>query len=537
MTMSTKPPSSSTLGAAWDSMLRVVAPQTAARNLAAREFMATMDGLGFGYDAGGPVAQGRRRMSSVPRDADGDMLSQLGSLRSQCRDLARNNPIASGAINTNVDRIVGTGLALQPEPQREVLGWSEDQAGEFKKIVSREFALYSDSMECDQTHAGNFYDRQGVVLRSTLESGDCFTLLPDGDRTATMPYRLRLQVLEADRVGNPGGMFDTATVAGGIRRNAAGAPDAFYLYDRHPGSVLMRGASRWSGQWVERMGPSGRRRMLHHIRPLRPEQSRGVPYLAPIIGLVQQLGRYTHAEVQAAVVSAFFTVFITTEGGNVAPIFNGQQAAAVGQSDDLALGAGAIVGLSPNEKVEIANPNRPNTAFDGFVAAVIKQIGVALSLPQELLMKQFQSSYSASKAALLDAWVYFRTMRTWLSRSLCQPVYETWMAEAVATGRIAAPGFFTNPLVRWAYTRANWFGDSMGSINPKDEVAAYADAIDARLMTRERAEWELFGTPWDSTFEQKVREHEMLKGKGMLPAAKPGAPAPTNTPQPTPVNP
>ena len=36
----------------------------------------------------------------------------------------------------------------------------------------------------------------------------------------------------------------------------------------------------------------------------------------------------------------------------------------------------------------------------------------------------------------------------------------------------------------------------MGSINPKDEVAAYASAIDARLMTRERAEWELFGTDW-----------------------------------------
>ena len=141
-------------------------------------------------------------------------------------------------------------------------------------------------------------------------------------------------------------------------------------------------------------------------------------------------------------------------------------------------------------------------------------------------MKSYDASYSAARAALLDAWMWFRSQRTWLSRTFCQPVFETWMAEAVATNRISAPGFFADPLLRWAYTRATWHGDSQGSINPKDEVAAYTAAIEQRLMTRERAEWELFGTDWYSSLDGKEREQELLVEKNLLPVPKAGAAAP-----------
>ena len=162
---------------------------------------------------------------------------------------------------------------------------------------------------------------------------------------------------------------------------------------------------------------------------------------------------------------------------------------------------------------------------------------MALGIPFELLVKQFNASYSASKAALLDAWVYFRNVRQWLALSFCQPVYETWLAEAVAIGRIKAPGFFSDPLMRWAYTRAAWPGDSMGSINPKDEVAAYVAAIDARLMTRERAEWELWGTDFNETFDQKQGEQERLRAAALLPIPKAGAAAPQSAPATEPQEP
>ena len=71
----------------------------------------------------------------------------------------------------------------------------------------------------------------------------------------------------------------------------------------------------------------------------------------------------------------------------------------------------------------------------------------ALEIPADLLLKKFNASYSASRAALLEAWKAFKMRREWLADDFCRPLYEVWMSEAVARGRIYAPGFFTNPAI------------------------------------------------------------------------------------------
>lgn len=510
-------------------------PQRVASRVKARaqvnafEASASLPGAGGGTSGNGA---GGRWWNPFARDARSDTLPHLRSQRGASRELARTNPIAAGAINTSVDRIIGTGLAFVATPARNILGWSADQAEEWKAIAQAEFSLWADDPQaCDFTGEQNFFQAQGTVVRGAKESGDIFTLLPIAQRTRMQPYALRFQLIEADRIGNPGNQIDTDDMAGGIRFGEGGRPLAAHIYDRHPGAGhAPKAGSLYAGQWVDFTGPSGRRRLLHHYKKLRPGQPRGVPYLAPVIDLLKQIGRFTEAEVNAAVLNAFFTMIIETEGGNVAPVYGADGSTATGSgpapADDIALGMGAVIGLAKGEKASFADPKRPNPNAEGFIHALIGLIGMGLGIPREVLLKQFNSSYSASKAALLDAWVHFRSERFWAGLSFCQPIVETWMAEAVYIGRIKAPGFFSDPLLRWAYTRAAWPGDSMGSINPKDEVAAYTAAIDARLMTRERAEWELGGTDWNATFDQKLAEHQRLEKNGLLPVPKAGAAAP-----------
>lgn len=480
-------------------------------------------------DSNEAVIRSSRWWTPRARDARADTLSKLPLQRAASRELARTSPIAVGAINTNIDRVVGTGLALVAQPVLTVLGWSPERAAAWRAKVHQEFSLWADSTDCDLEGSLNFYQLQALVLRSTLESGDCFSNLPDAERTAMQPYALRIQVLEADRIGNPLGAMDTATMAGGIKLNAHGAPEAYFIYDQHPGSLAGIKGGAYKGEWVERLGArSRRRRVLHHFRKLRPGSVRGTPYLAPIIDCIKQISRYTEAEIMAAVITSYMTVFIETPTATPSAVFDGEEANTGGSDagEEIGLGQGTVIGLAPGEKPHMVNPGRPNPNFEPFILAVIKQMGMALGLPYELLVKQFNASYSASKAALLDAWVYFRNVRYWLSQSFNQPVFETWMTEAVAIGRIEAPGFFADPLMRWAYTRAAWPGDSMGSINPKEEVAAYVAAIEARLMTRERAEWELWGSSWEDTYHQKKSEEDRMRADGILPVPKAGAAAP-----------
>jgi capsid protein len=219
----------------------------------------------------------------------------------------------------------------------------------------------------------------------------------------------------------------------------------------------------------------------------------------------------------AAVISGMFTVFITNETGETDlgdTVATTGSSTETGKGTDYKLGPGMIVGLAENEKIETANPGRPNTAYDPFVNSIFKQIGVGLGIPYEVLMKSFNSSYSAARASLLAAWRFFKHRRKWLADSFCQVVYEIWMYEAVALGRIQAPGFFTDPLIRKAYLGVEWVGPSQGQIDPVKEVDAADRRVKLGISTVQRETSEYSGEDFDMNKAQIRREREFFKSIG-----------------------
>ena len=407
---------------------------------------------GTGSDGAGLSPMNGRWFVS-PRSADADIVRGLKRQRAESRELRRLNPIAAGAIDTNINRVVGTGLQPVPEPDAKVLGWSEDRLAEWKEQVTREFSLWADSKECTLDGQQTFYERQGLVLGSRMDSGDCFTILPDGSPSATQPYKLRLQLIEADRCANPMGEITGADIVEGVRLRG-GAPSAYYILDQHPGGTAINSKASFGGQWYEAIGSSGRRRILHHFRPIRPEQTRGIPYLAPVIQAIKELGRYTEAEISAAVVSAFYTVFIEQDGVSApAPVYGADPAAVNTGSNEtippsgqeVEMGPAAVIGLAKGEKATMANPNRPNTAFEPFVNGILTLIGMGLGLPRDLLLKRFESSYSASRAALLDAWQHFRTGARLVLSFVSRSMRRGWPRRRMAASARRAS---SHPLVR-----------------------------------------------------------------------------------------
>ena len=125
-------------------------------------------------------------------------------------------------------------------------------------------------------------------------------------------------------------------------------------------------------------------------------------------------------------------------------------------------------------------------------------------------MLEFTASYSASRGALLQAWKAFRMRRSWFSKDFCQPVYELWFAEAVSKGRINAPGFFNNPILRKAYTRCTWNGPAAGQLDPVKEAQGASLRIGAGLSTRERECIEINGSDFDENAEQLIIEQRKM---------------------------
>ena len=218
----------------------------------------------------------------------------------------------------------------------------------------------------------------------------------------------------------------------------------------------------------------------------------------------------------AAVVAGMFTVFIKSNSPQT-PLGQMFDPAMRIDPDPNAygLGNGAIVALEEGEEVQIANPGRPNTAFDGFVVSISRQIGAALEIPYELLVKNFTASYSASRASLLEAWKMFRMRREWLISSFCQPVYEEWLTEAVLKGRIKAPGFFDDPAIRAAWSGAEWYGDAQGQLDPLKEANAAKVRVDEGFSTREREAAELTGMKYETINAVRTREENMRREGGL----------------------
>lgn len=465
-------------------------------------------------------------MSGSPRE---DIDYNNYTLRQRGRMLYMSAPIATSAIKTNRTNTIGMGLKLNPRIDRDILGLTAEQAEAWEKKTKAEFALWANKKRnCDITSINNFYEMQQLCFVSWLTSGDVLILKKDKE-IKNCPYSLKLMVVEADRCSTPEHSYtfgfnltdgenpnNKNRIFDGVEIDSDGAVVAYHIRNTYPYEVKAE-TTQW--QRVEAYGEkTGLPNVIHLMNAERPDQYRGVTYLAPVIEYLLQIRRYTESELTAALVESFFTAFIKTDSGDPTEMpFNEVGDGQPGEDsmsydpNEYELGPGTINVMNPGEDVTFADPKRPANGFDGFVKTISKQVGSALEIPYDLLLKEFNASYSASRAALLEAWKSFRMYRNWFANDFCQPVYELWMHEAVARGRIDAPGFWNDPLIKEAWLKAEWIGPSQGQLDPVKEVNAEILAVANGFTTNEDAAIRLNGSDWNSNVEKLAREKNKMQ--------------------------
>ena len=486
----------------------------------------TSGNKGYGQAGASHVKRALKGFTAQSGSPQEDIDLNNYTLRQRGRILYMSQPIAASAIKTNRTNVIGLGLQLNPKINREFLGLDSKQAEEWQQRVKMEFSIWADKKEaCDATGMNNFYSMQQLALISWLVSGDVFVLRKERKTSKNAPYKLRLHIVEADRCSTPyektefqlnmtTGKADNGNrIYDGVEVGKDGAVEAYYFRNTYPYEMTAE-ETKWVR--VKAYGEkTGLPNVLHVMNSERPEQYRGVTYLAQIIEPLLQLKRYTASELVAAVVQSLLTAFVTTDA-NTDITGNPLSTAKEGDQErydpsEYAMGPGNVLMLNPGENVTFSKPTQPNTGFDVFTKAVCTQIGAALEIPRDLLMKEFGASYSASRAALLEAWKSFKMYRVWFVDDFCDPVYEMWLSEAVATGRISAPGFFADPLIRKAWLGCEWIGPSQGQLDPVKEVKAEIMAVQHGFTTHEDATMRLNGGDWNNNMDQLAREYEKLR--------------------------
>lgn len=481
-----------------------------------------------GYSHGGASRRRTwaREWDSESGSAKRDIEENRKLLRERSRDLFMSAPLATGAVKSSRTSCIGPGLMPKPKIDYEFLGITQEEANRIQRLIKKEFAIWAESTLCDNNDLNNFYGLQQVVFSDWLNNGEEFVLIKYGKPLKYMPYQLRLCLIEADRVcteGNYDGGYDGYdkkakngnTIINGVETDEAGKVVAYHIASRFPGEYGS-GSLKWAR--VEKRGAkTGNPNILHIFNAERAGQYRGVPFLAPVIQAIKQLTRYTEAEIMAAIINSMFSIFIQTENGEGITDFKGVDGEEDGtgegvEDDELEFGYGTINFLKTGETVKAVESTHPSSGYDVFAFTMATHIGAALEIAPEVLLKKFTNNFSASRGALNETWKAFRMRRKWFVNDFCQEVYVLWFNEAVSTGRLKAPGYFNNPLVKKAYTNTTWNGPAQGHLNPLQEASAAAKRIEEGLSTHEDECVAMNGSDFDDNIRALENENAMLAG-------------------------
>lgn len=477
------------------------------------------------------VRKNLKGFTSVSGSPNEDINYNLQTLRERSRMLCMSGGLSLSVLKTMRTNTIGFGLVLKSRIDKAVLGLNEEDAIKWQNITEREFALWAENKNhCDAVGLNDFYKIQDLVFYSSLMNGDCPIVIQHDPKTVSkiLPYSLRLNVIEADRLSTPNtygsGVLHSTDgintsngnyIYDGIEVDDKGKIVAYHFCNNYKNEISSHETSKW--QRVLAYGEkTGLPNVIYFQSDVeRPGQYRGLPILAPVIELLLQIRRYTEAELTAAVVESMFTAFIKTDSKvNENPLMD----VATGENDDIILddseyemGPGNIVHLKTNEDVTFGDPKRPAGGFPAFIDAVAIQIGSSLEISKEILMKEFNSSYSASRAALLEFWKVVKMRREWFVSDFCRPIYEIWMYEAIARGRIKAPGFFDNPIIRQAWLGADFIGPSQGMLDPTKEISAEQMMCENGFSTRAESAIRLNGSEFRRNVSELRSENMALK--------------------------
>ena len=462
------------------------------------------------------VYEGARRDPAradwLPRggSADEDLLDDLGMLRQRSRDLDRNDAIASGISSTMVYNVIGHGLCPQSQVDKERIGLDDAAATKFQSDAEKIWERWAPF--ADTGGRMSFWEMQQVIIRQVIMNGEVLFLREMITDEPWRPYNLALNMIEADRLDTPSDKFSDKSIRRGVELGSRGQPIAYWICNTHPGDLTYSKRSPDSKQYVRVpiRSPYGQLNALHLYWIKRPGQTRGEPFLAPVLNKFKDLSDYMEAELIANKIAACFALFIKQNN----PYDTALKATSRTENDKRIeeLYPGLIERLGPGEEVQTVNPTRPGAQFDPFVDKILCFIGASIGLPRELVLKDFgKSNYSNTRAALLEARKMFKCKQLWLSEKFCQPVFNLLIEEAFLRGEVTAPNFYE---YAQDYSRSKWIGPGWGYIDPEKEINAATEAINNNLSTL-ADECAAHGRDWEDVLTQRQREEALRKQLGL----------------------
>lgn len=433
----------------------------------------------------------------------------VDKLRQHVRYMEFQSGFVRGPIARVVNNVVGAGFQFQARIRKtDTLPISDSSAERLNRSIERGWAKWS--KQADQRLIHPFWMHIRQIEGALIRDGEVLIVGRRSEREDRyIPYCQ--QILEVDRLKTPPGETTNPRVRDGVRYDAEGVPEVYYVLKQHPGDSYVAGLRADDYEEIPAFWPNGTRKVLYLYNPIRPEQLRGFSLFGPALKDLQDLDRYREAEIMAALEDACLTGFVKSDAANAWA--SGVTVSSESDEDSYQriheFAPNKWHYLRPGEDVSIHGPQRPNSAFKDFSDNLMLGPANALDIPPEVLTQNWHDlNYSNARTILVQLYLVCRIRQKYLIDYVCDPTHECVMADLVATGKLRGRG--EEPLQFYGerkddYLAHAWIPPGWQWVDPQKEAGGAIQELEAGIESLSRI-WARKGEDWDEMMEIQARE-------------------------------
>jgi lambda family phage portal protein len=436
--------------------------------------------------------------------ADTEIYSALVTLRNRSRELARNDGYVSRYLKMLVTNVVGEhGIRVSMKARND--DGSLDNIG--NNIIEEEFRKWSRLGSCTSDGKLSFLDAQKLFVETLARDGEVLVRhINDKDND----YGYSMQFLEADHLDEQLNKKNTnkTSIRMGVEVNEFNKPINYHLWTKHPNENQIYFQDPKKKYIVV---PA--KEMIHAYIQNRPEQTRGVPFTAPVMTSIKMLNGYLEAELVAARVGASKMGFFVGSGdedyvgedfeNTYNPVMNAE--------------AGSFEQLPNGTSVETFDPNHPATAFGDFQKSVLREIASGLNVSYVELANNLEGvNYSSIRQGTIADRDNYRIMQKFLVEHFIEPVFRKWLNMAMTTKKVNLPFSKFDKFaqaVRFIPRSYEW-------VDPLKEANASINLLQNGLVTLQDIQ-KKYGRDVEELYEELDKENELSKNYNVEYATQP----------------
>ena len=515
---------------------------------ASNETQEPMASVGSAYDGADRMNLELARWTPPLLSADGEILGSKETLDARGRDMVRNDPLISSAVDLYRNGVVGTKMILNAKPNGKALGLTDDAVDAIQEEVEALFEVYAYSERCyvDAAQRMNLTDIVRLAVGGSVFSGEflgTFEYFPD------RVFRTAVQIVDPDRLSNPDYAMDSDALRGGVEKDRYGAPIAYHIRTSHPGDYFGMGSASPKWKRVSARTRWGRTLVLHVFEAMRADQSRGVAKMVAALRQMKMTAKFSDVALQNAVIQALVVATLESDlnpveayrllGGDDTgtgnPGFLGEvndaylnEALSFMNAGQTAKMNGAMIPYLPLGTKLNAKALGDGSLGTAFETSLIRKIAAGLGVSHEELSKNLsETSFAGVKAAMAQTFQQMQAVKRAVADKVASAIYRNWLEEMVGRGLITSMPAHTKG-TDWimrgfnldALATCTWIGAARGSIDEYNEVRAAKIRYEMGLTTMEH-ECARMGLDWRDVQKQRRREAQYLGGNGAQPQSAP----------------